>query len=88
MADYILLSLGKLNLANSSLLTVNVYSMLFQSFNTDLAFPQCSFLLTYTVGTFFWMFVEGLYLYMLVVKTFPPHRDPVRATSNQHHWMG
>lgn len=28
-------------------------------------------LLTYLMGTnFFWMFVEGLYLYVLVVKTF------------------
>lgn len=28
-------------------------------------------LLTYLMGTnFFWMFVEGLYLYILVVKTF------------------
>ena len=35
-------------------------------------------LLTYLMGTnFFWMFVEGLYLYILVVKTFSIERVKV-----------
>ncbi|EEC09757.1 hypothetical protein IscW_ISCW007036, partial [Ixodes scapularis] len=62
MVTYLLISI-------TWIITASLQSQQWPSFQTAACFLYI--VLTYLMGTnFFWMFVEGLYLYILVVKTF------------------